>query len=482
MDRMACVDAPALPLQLLLRSHPGWAEQPVAVVDRDLPQGVLQWVNERARARRILPGMRYAAALGLAHDLHAGVVAAPVVEAAVAELVDRLQDFSPAVEASAREPGVFWLDASGLEHLYASLEAWAAALEDALGAAGFRARAVVGFTRFGCYAAARGGARRLVFADAAQERAHLRAVAIDRVGFEPALRDALRKLGITELGAFADLPPAGVKRHFGAATHELQRWVRGEQGAALDPRPARQAVEERRLYDVPEPDRTALLGVLEGFLQTILERLCACRQALAALRIDWVLDDGTAGETRLEPAAPSLDAGQVHALVRLCFESLVFTAGALELGMQAQGVAASTRQLELFRAQPRRELAAANRALAQVRARLGEGAVRGAALQEGHLPEACFAWRPFGRLEAAAAREVALRPLVRRLYAPPRALPGMGGLGPVEEVVGPHVVAGGWWSQEVVRAYHFVRTRDGRWSWIYHDRVRGRWFLHGEVE
>ena len=63
MDRLACVDLPVLPLQLLLRRHPDWRRQPAAVVDRDKAQGTLLWVNEAARQKRILPGMRYATAL-----------------------------------------------------------------------------------------------------------------------------------------------------------------------------------------------------------------------------------------------------------------------------------------------------------------------------------------------------------------------------------------------------------------------------------
>ena len=74
LDRMACVDLPEFPLQLLLKRHPDWREHPVAVVDADLPQGKLLWVNEQARAARILPGMRYAAALSLAGGLRASVV------------------------------------------------------------------------------------------------------------------------------------------------------------------------------------------------------------------------------------------------------------------------------------------------------------------------------------------------------------------------------------------------------------------------
>ena len=67
--RIACVALPALPLQLLWRERPAWREHPVVIVDEDRPQGEVLWACERARASRILPGMRYGHALSLASGL-----------------------------------------------------------------------------------------------------------------------------------------------------------------------------------------------------------------------------------------------------------------------------------------------------------------------------------------------------------------------------------------------------------------------------
>ncbi|MGA0869663.1 MAG: hypothetical protein ACO3UM_12105, partial [Planctomycetota bacterium] len=61
--RLACVDLPAFPLQLLLTRERGFAGHPAVVVDRDEPQGKVLWVNERARRLRVLPGRRYAESL-----------------------------------------------------------------------------------------------------------------------------------------------------------------------------------------------------------------------------------------------------------------------------------------------------------------------------------------------------------------------------------------------------------------------------------
>ena len=52
------------------------------------------------------------------------------------------------------------------------------------------------------------------------------------------------------------------------------------------------------------------------------------------------------------------------------------------------------------------------------------------------------------------------------------------------ESAGPYIISGGWWGSgaEVHREYRFVRTGEGPWLWIYYDRKRRGWFLHGKVE
>jgi protein ImuB len=121
VDRMACIDVPAFPLQLLLRKHPDWRLHPAAVVDADTPQGTILWVNEKARAAGISTGMRYAAGLSLAAGLRAAVVTPKEIEGEVADLAELLRRFTPSVEPAKDEPGVFWLDAKGLERLFGAL-------------------------------------------------------------------------------------------------------------------------------------------------------------------------------------------------------------------------------------------------------------------------------------------------------------------------------------------------------------------------
>jgi len=53
--------------------------------------------------------------------------------------------------------------------------------------------------------------------------------------------------------------------------------------------------------------------------------------------------------------------------------------------------------------------------------------------------------------------------------------------GPFRDLRGPYILAGGWWHQEIHREYYFAENRAGKILWIYWDKKRGSWFLHGEI-
>lgn len=494
MDRMACVDIRALPLQVLLRDRPGWAGEPSAVVDRDKPQGVILWVNEPARAHRILPGMRYAHGLSLCRGLHGGVVPPAEISAAVDLLARRLWSYSPRVEPSAREPGVFWLDAAGLGVLFPSLDGWAEAIRGDLRAAGFRAAIAVGFTHFGTYAAAKSGAGAVVFRRPQDEHAHVRRVPVDRLALEPDFRDTLLKLGIDTLGGFIELPAEGIRRRFGPDADELHRLARGEGWEPLQPQRLLEPIERTIALDQPEENLDRLLARIAVLIESAFTELAARHEALTVLRLLLKLDDRTEHREELSPAASTRDAGQLLGLVRLRLETLNLSAGVTDIHLRVVGVAALPGQLGLFRESPRCDVDTAHRAFAALRAQLGNDAIVYARLSEGHLPEARYHWERLERIESPRPGRVAMRPLVRRIFTPAGGLPPrdrhepdgwlIAGVaeGPVDEVIGPQLVTGGWWTREISRAYHYVRTRNGRWFWIYNDHKRRAWFLHGEVQ
>lgn len=504
MDRQACVVVPALPLQLLLRVHPEWSGRPVAVVDAVTPQGLVTWTNEPAHQAGIRAGQRYAAALGACAELRADAVAAAAIAASVTALVERLRRCTPGVEPCADEAGVFWLDGRGLQGHFRTPGAWVAAIRRAVQADGFTAAVVCGFGRFATYAVAKAlaaGATHAaatsatrVFADRAGEDAVLQTVALDRVGIPPASRDALAQLGVRSVGAFAHLPAAGIRRRFDAATERLHRMANGQWELPPQARPETEVVVAAIDLDAPEIDLERLGFRIKQLLDPLLDRIERQGRVLAGLTLRLDLETAPGCEHVIRPAAPTLDVVLLLGLVRLRLEAAPLAAGVVRLELHVEPVAARHRQESLFAAPPRRDRAAAARALARLRAAFGDDVAVRARLNEGHLPEARFAWERVERLaDPHPAPDASARVLVRRLFASPVALPPrppqepdgwlLRGLdhGPVARFVGPYVISGGWWRREIHREYYVAEMRDGELLWIFYDHNRRRWFWHGQV-
>ncbi|HZE88782.1 MAG TPA: DNA polymerase Y family protein [Verrucomicrobiae bacterium] len=512
MDRLACVDLPAFPLQLLLRRHPDWTDRPAAVVNEERSLGVILWANERAHRAGILPGLRYAAGLALAADLRAGAIPAEEIEAGVAFVTGRLCRFTPRVEPRADEPGVLWLDASGLERLYPSLAAWAGEVRDDLRGTGFLSKVVAGFSRLGSYAVAKSidAGKIAVFRDLGEEAGAARRVPLARVHLPKAPRDALDRLGVRTIGDLLKLPPRGLLKRFGPEVHDLHRAASGEPDLPIQPRVAEEPLERRLDLDEPEVDALSLMFLIKQIVDPLLASLAARGAALSELSLRLDLERGACVVETIRPAEPTLDAPQILGLARLKLEAARMESAVASIAVTAREARATREQLDLFAQQTRRDPAAAARAFARVRAAFGEGSVVRARLREGHLPEASFTWEPLDRLpppkpsglgrnsgavaDANAAASTSPGSLIRRLEAQPIPLPPQSARepdgwlvrgaesGPVIRLSGPYLLSGGWWRSEIRRDYYFAELRDGQVLWIFYDRRRRRWFLHGRVE
>lgn len=502
---VACLDLPAFPLQLVWRQEPAWRTHPVVVIENDRPQGEVLWACERSRAAGVLVGQRYAVALSLCSGLCARVVPEEQITRAITELRAALHRLSPAVEPG--EPGTFWLDGAGLAQVFPDGagprgRAWGEAIAAAITELGYRGAIVVGSSRFATYAIAR--ATRLgvvVLGSDADERAAASTVPLTRLDVDPRLREALARLGVARVGELVRLPGGGILERFGRDAHRLYQLAAGERWDPLVPVAPPEAPDERILLDDDEGDLERLVFASKAPIDRLLARLAARGRALTALHLE-LAQKHAVGDIELRadcivPAAPTLDGRSLLRLVHLRLTGRPPAAPVNAVRVWADDVAASREQLALFTHKPRRDLAAADEALARLRAELGDDAVVRPVLRDGHLPEARFGWERLGHLVAATppAEPPVVRPLVRRVFAHPQPLPLQirigrddGWLlsslehGAVTRIHGPHLVTGGWWAQALHREYHFAELRRGDCLWVYYDRNRRHWFWHGAVE
>lgn len=495
MDRLACVDVRAFPLQLLLCAQPAWREQAAVVVERDAPGGRVRWANERARELGVLPGMTHAAALGLATELRAGVVDAKMLADGVASLRELLEDFSPRIETSASEPGVFWIDVAGLELFHPTLEAWGEAVQAALAARDFVAAIAIGFRRQATYAAARALVRKrlLVFADAEEELRLVARVPLARLDLEPEVRDVLAKFGVRNLADLARLPRGELFERYGA---EVERWHRVAHGVlAGEFAPVEFELPDAASLDF-EPalgDLEALIAEFEALAGPLVAESAARERATTSIELALELEGAATKRLVVATAAPRLELTEFTRLLRLRLERVSLGRGVERLSLVVRSAPARAEELRLFVERPRRDLAAAERVLAALRSTFGAESVVHARLVDRHLPEASFEWAPVERALAPKPRLVERAPLVRRIFGAPRALPprerheGDGWLlagttrGEVKKLVGPYALSGGWWKSEIRREYFFAELANGEWLWVFYDQVRRRWFWQGTV-
>jgi protein ImuB len=495
MDRLACLELPDFPLQLALRTCAHGRGEPVALIERDAPHALLLGANAAARAQGVQPGQRYAAALGNCARLRAHVFDAAELQCAQAELVRELQHFSPQVEPSAQEPGLFWIGARGLEPLFGSLRAWADALLHHVQQADYEARLALGFRHFALSAAVKTlplGALAF-YADEAQEARAAASLSLTRLALEPQARAALAKLAIGTLGAFARLPAAGILRRFGAAAQQLHREASGALDAGFAPQAERIPCAAAAELEFHDGALGALLAQVEELLRGLCAELAQRAQAAAAIELRLALDDGSTCEERLVPAWPSSDADWLLRLVRMRLESRQLAGRVERVELELARVDARAEQAGLALGARTRSRDAAAKALGALRAALGEQAVVRARLASAHLPEHSFAWEPCEELPAAAPELVREAPLVRAIFEhalelPPHAprerdpwlLRGRAD-SRIVQLRGPHCLSGGWWRAEVRREYYFAELESGEIAWIYRDLARRRWCWQGTL-
>jgi protein ImuB len=492
----ACVDVPALALQLVLRAHPEWQHDPVVVVEDDRPLAAIVWCNRAAREQRIVRGMKFSQAKALSAKLHAEVVPESAQLAAIDAIFENLLAFSPRVEPVLSQPGLFWLDPHGLLGLFGSLEAWAARVHDKLREERFVSAVVVGRERASVFALARVRVGPFVAGDPALEQRLFLRVRLERLGVSPKLRDALLLLDIHTVGELLALDLAQLRVRYGEEAARLHEFLNGKVFSPLLPRmPSAPFVIELEV-DPPDDDCTRLLFGLKAALHRAAERLREQYEAITALELVWKLERLGERRDRIETASPTLDVVQIVDLLRLRMSGVALPARVERIVTTLEHTRVHARQLAIEHGKKPRDLEAGARAIARLRATFGPDAVSRARLRDAYLPEAAFSFEPTRELRRPQLRPQGAQqqlPLVRRVYKTAIALPPLpkhepeawlGHHGTVSAMFGPYRIAGGWWSPRGARErdYYFVETQQGALLWLYYDRARRRWLLHGMVE
>jgi protein ImuB len=406
--------------------------------------------------------------------------------------------FTPRVEASSPTPVL--LDLSGLGRLWPTPHALGRALLDEAAARAIEAQVALAFSRAAALALARARPG-LTVVPAGGEAAALAPLPLEFLDLGAERVNLFQRWGLRTLGDLARLPPTALAARFGADGPRLTRLARGEDEGALVPTPLPERFETTLELDWPVDGLEPLSFLLGRVLEPLCASLAARGAKAASLGVELGLVDGSTHARSLRPAAPSGEARTWRTLVLLDLEAHPPRDAIARVTARAEPSAARATQFSLLDpAQPSPERLAET--MARLHAWTAEGRSGSPQLVDTHRPGA-FAVSTFAppplprgrREEPPPAPRVALR-----AFRPPRlahVLTGHGApvfvsapgvRGAVAACAGPWRASGDWWDVAFSREEWDVAlaSPSGQASAgvfrIFLDRLRGEWFVEGELD
>ena len=407
-------------------------------------------------------------------------------------LVAVAQEFSPRVEARAPTPVLLHL--SGLGRLYATPHELGHALVGAAAARGLEAQAALAFTREAALVVAR-ACPGVTVVPAGGEAAALAPLPLVLLELEPEPQELFARWGLRTIGELARLPPSALAARLGLAAVRLVHRARGEDAGVLVATPPVERFETTLELDWPVSGLEPLAFLLSRLLEPLMAALAARGAKAAALGYELGLADTSLHARTLRPAMPSGDARTWRTLVLLDLEAKKPRDEIVRLTLRAEPTPARAAQFSLLDpALPSPEKLAET--LARLEAWTADGRSGSPRLVDTHRPGAfavaSFAPGPLprGRRDPEPrAPRVALR-----AYRPPRlaqvltkagvpsfvSAPGVRGV--VATAAGPWRASGDWWDCAYSREEWDVALGGASAFRIFLDRLRGQWYVEGELD
>jgi protein ImuB len=497
-------------------------------------------VSAAAATKRLRAGMTVAEARARCADLTLVPHDATVLTDAVLRVTAAFVGASPQVTPAAGAPGTWWVGATGfdalggeaalVESLEAIAQAWHPDARVAIADACVVARAATwGDTRDAVRrgVATKAGSRSVIV-HAGAGAAYLAPAPLALVPMDAEVRESLIALGLTTAGAFAALAPDDVEARWGDQGLAAWRLTRGED--ARRPSLVRNERPRTVAAELPVPAATLepVLFLVRAALDHLVSALVTDARAAAVVAITLTLDDARSESHERRQAhtvtrevrcpAPLARLAPLFERCRALLDTWTLPAPVLAVEVAITATAPMGGEQGGLLDAAWRDPAAADAALARLRAELGPGTVVRPAVRDTHRPEGAGVWEDVAHGNTLQGPLVPGAPPIADGFAPepapvdgdalgalrtlasaasvevevaegrPRALWWEGRRVVLARVQGPERLGGDWWSSPWQRDYwrgEGALDGDARADVVlYRDRQapeRG-WFLQGWVD
>jgi protein ImuB len=483
-----------------------WDDLALALSDGAPQRPRLKTVTVGAARDGVRAGMTLSEARGLCAKLEILPWDDVAIGDAITEVTASLVAASPQVSPVAGAPGMWWVGASGFaygngdefalaESLRRITRRWHPGVRVAIAGSCVAARAATW--------SAPGRERGVTVIPAGTDAQYLRTAPLSLLPMDAEIRDALRALGIRNLGGFVDLDAGDVEQRWGDEGLAAWRLAQGD-----DPRRPVLARLDRQPHaelelGTPAATMEPVLFLLRPAVEGLVSQLSRDGRSVASFSITLTLDDARG-------ALPNARAHTVTREIRLP-RPLARPAPLLERcrGLLAQWpltAPVSAVRVTILLTSPLsadqgnlldtswRDPGAADAALERVRAELGAGVVVTPHVRDGYTPERSGTWREEGndalggtRDRTAIGKSEGREPTtaLRLLTAPervdvdrdpePRRIFWRGRALTIAHVVGPERLAGDWWQDGYTREYWRCESDEEAGELMLYRDAQGWW-------
>jgi nucleotidyltransferase/DNA polymerase involved in DNA repair len=159
----------------------------------------------------------------------------------------------------------------------------------------------------------------------------LRHTPITILPLPPATLERMQKLGITTVGAFADLPSKTIASQFGKEGKEAWDLIHGRDATKVRPRFSTPHIHVYHAFDEPIRYQEPLLNTLNRLSEEIANALVHQRVAAVGLWLQITTDDGGRQERRATPPAPVRTRDEISVIAHKLFHQVRLHTGVTEI-------------------------------------------------------------------------------------------------------------------------------------------------------
>ncbi|MDE2272246.1 MAG: DNA polymerase Y family protein [Xanthomonadaceae bacterium] len=467
----ACVLLPSLALDGALRRRPP-IEQPFALVDGPAQQRRLVAVNRDAARVGLYPGQRLAEADAICRNLLKEEHDPRRREEDLSLIAAWAYRFSSDVVLD--PPRAVVLEIGRSLKLFGPWPRLEIRLREELAALGFQHRIALAPNPRAARVLA-GVQDGIAVTDADALHAALARIPVARAGLPRKAAEALPGMGIRTLGQVMGLPRASLQRRFGRALIEALDALTGQHPANLERYQPAERFEAGMELPCEITHQTTLLFPLKRMLADLAAFVAARDGGVETFVIRFGHAYGTFTDLVIGLLAPEREAQALFDLAKLRLDQTVLTKPVIALGVHADHLPPLIPAgRDLFDARPANALPW--EALRErLRARLGEDAVQGLAVDPDPRPERASLCQ---RIDAAPSDPAPVLP-ARPTWLLARPIPLRG---PAPKVLaGPERLETGWWDGgDLRRDYYVLELDTGQRAWAFcAPGEHGPYMLHG---